>query len=273
VSASASFLNASITVSWPAVATASSYKIYRATDFGSYRELSANASSPYTDSGLSVGTYNYTVSAVNALGESARSSAATATLSTPPAPSGLDVTIDSDTDAIVFWNDVSEAVSYTVYYATTPYGPFIPVQADITYNIAVLSSLMANTTYYFTVSSVNILGEGPQASPVEARTASSVGSLASVWTNDSLVDGREIKMYTFPVSSGTHYSILWQDSATTIVGGTATISVSARYQANGNPIVLGTGATFQALETGVVLVVVTGQNAYAAGTYRIAVQN
>ncbi|MDR3122963.1 MAG: fibronectin type III domain-containing protein [Treponema sp.] len=272
VSASASSLNGSITVSWNNVSNASSYNVYRSTNSdNTYTKLVANTSSPYRDSGLSAGTYCYKVSAENALGEGLQSAAATATLSMPPAPSGLAIMIDSDTGATLSWNAVSDAVSYTVYYATA-HGPFIPVP-DITANTAALSSLLANTTYYFTVSSVNILGEGPQSSSVEARTASSVGSLASVWTNDSLVDWKEIKMYAFPVSSGTHYSILWQDSATTIVGGTAAISVSARYQASGISISLRTGATFQASETGVVLVTVTGKNAYSAGTYRIAVQD
>jgi hypothetical protein len=82
-------------------------------------------------------------------------------------------------------------------------------------------------------------------------------------------------MYSFPVNGGTHYSILWQDNSTATTGGTATISVSARYQTNGNSIPLGSGGsgTFQAAETGIVLVTVTGQNAYSAGTYRIAAQD
>jgi fibronectin type 3 domain-containing protein len=246
-------------------------------DEEAYQHIGEATSLSYTDSDLSAGTYYYKVSAVTAIGESSLSSSATATLPTPSAPSNLAIRVDSDTVATLAWTSVSTAVSYTVYSAEFSSGYYAPAQTGITANTVTISGLTANTTYYFAVSSVNTLGEGDKSSPVTARTASSVGSLMknNGWTNDSLVDGGEIKMYTFPVTSGTYYYILWQDSSTATSYGSATISINARYQTSGNSISLGTGgsAMFQASETGVVLVTVTGKNAASAGTYRIAAQD
>jgi hypothetical protein len=180
--------------------------------------------------------------------------------------------INSDTRVTLTWTSVATAVSYTVYSAVSSSGPYAPVQTGITANTLAVSGLAANTTYYVAVSSTNLLGEGVKSSPVAARTASNVGALTTTWTNDSLADGNEVKMYTFSVSKGIHYSILWQDSSTATTYGSATVSVSARYQTSGTAIALGTGGsgTFQASETGSVLVTVTGKNASSAGTYRIA---
>jgi hypothetical protein len=193
----------------------------------------------------------------------------------PQAPYNVAARVDSDTDVTLAWSYNAVAISYMVYQASSSLGDYTPVQTGITENTITISGLTPNTVCYVTVSSVNMLGEGPQSSSVEARTASSVSPLTSGWTNDTLTDGGELKMYTFPVIGGTHYSILWQDSSTATVGGTASISISARYQTSGNSISLGTSgsAMFQAAETDVVLVTVTGQHASSAGTYRIAEQD
>jgi hypothetical protein len=224
---------------------------------------------------LPAGTYYYTVSGVNALGEGPQSAAVSATLSMPQAPYKVAARVDSDTDVTLTWGYNSAAVSYTVYQASSSSGDYTPIKTGITVNTIAISGLTPNTACYFKISSVNILGEGPQSSFVEARTASSISSLTSGWTNDTLTDWEELKMYTFPVTSGTHYSILWRDSSTA-TGDTASIRISARYQTSGNSIYLdGTSGSsmFQAAETGVVLVTVTGQHTDSTGTYRIAEQD
>lgn len=78
-----------VALSWNVVATASSYKLKRATTAGGpYTQVVAQAGTSYTDTGRSNGTtYYYAVAAVNASGESANSAAIAATplASTPVA--------------------------------------------------------------------------------------------------------------------------------------------------------------------------------------------
>lgn len=89
---SASAGNEQVTVSWGAVSGATSYNIYWATSSGVLKSTDTKitgAASPHTHIGLTNGTtYYYVVTAVNAAGESAESSEASATpvLAPPPAP-------------------------------------------------------------------------------------------------------------------------------------------------------------------------------------------
>src|SRR5207302_2062423 len=83
-----------LTLSWAASPGADSYNVYRGTSPGGEATdpiatgVTANA---YTDRGLAAGTTcRYRVSAVNAVGEGARSAEASATTPAPPAvPAGL----------------------------------------------------------------------------------------------------------------------------------------------------------------------------------------
>lgn len=81
-----------VSISWSAVSGATSYNIYYATTSGVTKTNGAkitNASTPYVQTGLAVGTtYYYIVTAVNSAGEGAASTqASAATNAAPPAPS------------------------------------------------------------------------------------------------------------------------------------------------------------------------------------------
>lgn len=73
--------NAQVALTWTASTGATSYHVKRSTTNGSgYTQIAAPTSTNYTDTGLTNGTaYYYVVSALNAAGESANSSQATAT--------------------------------------------------------------------------------------------------------------------------------------------------------------------------------------------------
>jgi hypothetical protein len=72
-----------VTVNWNPVSGATSYNVYYGTAAGLTKETGAglvNVSSPYSVTGLALGTtYYFTVTAVNTVGESAASSEVTAT--------------------------------------------------------------------------------------------------------------------------------------------------------------------------------------------------
>ena len=83
--------NAQVSLSWTASSGATGYHLKRSTTTGGpYTQVSAPATTSFTDTGLTNGTtYFYVVSALNAVGESANSAQASAT----PANTPVDVTI------------------------------------------------------------------------------------------------------------------------------------------------------------------------------------
>ena len=97
------------TLSWTAVTGAASYKVYK------NGTLVGTATSPDVITALTANTtYVWTVSAVDATGESAPSSALTVTTPTP-SPTISAVTGVTATGATVTWSAVTGATSYTVY--------------------------------------------------------------------------------------------------------------------------------------------------------------
>jgi len=78
-----------VSISWAAVAGATSYNIYYATTSGVTKTSGTkivNAASPYTQTGLTAGTtYYYIVTAVNSAGESTASSQVSVATNAPPA--------------------------------------------------------------------------------------------------------------------------------------------------------------------------------------------
>jgi fibronectin type 3 domain-containing protein len=84
--------NAQVSLAWSASAGATSYNLKSSTTSGGpYSQIASPSNNSYADTGLTNGTtYYYVVSAVNASGQSANSSEASAT---PAAPTNPDVTI------------------------------------------------------------------------------------------------------------------------------------------------------------------------------------
>ena len=86
----------------------------------------------------------------------------------PPAPAGVAATA-GDTQVTLTWGPVAGATSYNVYWSTTPgvttsNGTKVPV-ARPSY---LQSALVDATTYYYVVTAVNALGEGPASAQVSA---------------------------------------------------------------------------------------------------------
>lgn len=87
--------------------------------------------------------------------------------SEPAAPAGLSATPGMGQIQLV-WNAVTGATSYTLRWATTAGGPYTAVPAAGTsYTHA---GLPDTTTYYYVVSAIGTIGEGPNSGEIPATT-------------------------------------------------------------------------------------------------------
>jgi chitodextrinase len=129
----------------------------------------------YSDTGLAAGSlYSYTVKSKDAAGNtSAASTQASATTQAgiPSAPTGVQA-VAGNGQAVLSWNAVSGATSYTLYVASVPgvskaTGGGV---ADVTSPIPV-TGLTNGTTYYFVVTAVNGSGESVESAQVSATPA------------------------------------------------------------------------------------------------------
>jgi fibronectin type 3 domain-containing protein len=130
----------------------------------------------YTDLGLTNGQiYYYEVSAVNLLGEGARSSEVSAVPATiPGAPTGLDAT-RGDKEVALNWNaptdDGGSAVSnYAIYRGLTSGGESLLTTTGAVPGY-VDTGLTNGVTYFYQVAAINGVGEGPNSTEVSALPA------------------------------------------------------------------------------------------------------
>jgi hypothetical protein len=170
-----------VTISWNAVAGATSYNIYYSTTSGvtpaNGNKLS-NVTSPYTHSALTNGTtYYYIVTAVNAAGESAASSQVSATpqVPAPAVPTGVSAS-PGDGKNMISWNGAAGATSYNLYWSVISG----VTKANGTKITGVTSpyqhlNLTNNTTYYYVVTAVNAGGESAESLQVSATPSAGAG--------------------------------------------------------------------------------------------------
>ena len=164
--------NAQVTLGWTASAGATSYNIYRGTATGTETLIKTGVTTTsFTDTGLTNGTtYFYKVTAVNAVGESAKSNEASVTPSAtggaPAAPTGLTATPSSGQVALS-WNPVAGATSYNVYRGTSS-GTETLFESGIISTTNTDATVTNGTTYYYEVTAVNANGESAKSNEVSA---------------------------------------------------------------------------------------------------------
>jgi len=167
--------NATVTLNWSGIAVATSYSVYRGVASGgeAAAPIYSTTNTSYTDnSTLNGTTYYYTVVAFNVSGSSDPSNQASATPEPPlpAAPTNLTATAGNG-QVTLNWTAASTAglypTSYDVYQGTAAgQEAATPVQTGISATSTVVANLTNDTTYFFTVASVN--GGGTSGPSLEA---------------------------------------------------------------------------------------------------------
>ncbi|HWW78116.1 MAG TPA: fibronectin type III domain-containing protein, partial [Steroidobacteraceae bacterium] len=203
--------NAQASLTWSASTNATSYNIKRATTSGGpYTQLAADTSPSYTDSAVTNGvTYFYVVTAVDSAGESADSTAVSATpdaaITTPPVPTGLTATA-GNAQASLTWSASSGATGYHVKRATASGGPYTQVAAP-TATSYTDTALTNGTTYYYVVSALDSAGESANSAQVSAKPVASAITPATP-ANLSATAGDARATLTWSASTGaTSYNV------------------------------------------------------------------
>jgi fibronectin type 3 domain-containing protein len=251
-----------VTISWPAVSSATSYNVYFATATGVTKTNGtsvASVTSPYVHTGLTVGTvYFYIVTAVNSAGESAASqeaSAATAStgpvLSAPATPTALTV-VGGTGQVTISWPAVATATSYNVYYSTTT-GVTMANGTKLSNaaNPLVQTGLAAGTTYYYIVTAMNSMGESAASTQMSATTLAAIPAAAppATPTGVTATGGANQVTVSWPAVSGaTSYNIYYSTAAgVTTASGTKIASAATSYVQTG----LTSGTTYYYIITAV----------------------
>ena len=175
--------NGSVALTWTAPASngaaITGYKVYRGTSSGN-ETLWANlgTGTSWTDTSAANGTtYYYQVSAVNSVGEGSRSNERSATPAAPatvPASPSLNVPSAGNASVFLSWSAPSDGgaaiTGYKVYRGTSSGNESL--YANLGTGTSWTDTNASNgVTYYYQVSAVNSVGEGPRSSERSATPA------------------------------------------------------------------------------------------------------
>ena len=202
-----------ISITWSAVADATDYKLYRATDEGLYELIAGNIDATgYRDSGLTAGaSYSYQLEACNDNGCSRRSPA----VIVPVMPSAPTAATQSDDAISITWSAVADATDYKLYRATGG-GSYELIAGNIDATGYRDSGLLANTSYSYQLEACNGNGCSGRSAAVSATTAPAIPSAPTVaaQSDDSIsitwsevADATHYKLYRSATSGGSYTQI------------------------------------------------------------------
>jgi fibronectin type 3 domain-containing protein len=161
--------NSSVTISWDNLDSATSYRLYHAaSEDREFALIASPSGTSYTHTGLTVSTpYYYKVSGVSPQGEGVLSDFITVSIALPSAPSGITAAVLSADSIQISWDAVPGAASYKVYHALSNGDTYTAV-GTVTGTSFTHTGLSTAATYYYKVSAVHAVGEGPQSEAVSA---------------------------------------------------------------------------------------------------------
>ena len=156
------------------------YRIYRSTTSGSgYVEIGTTTQTSFSDTTISLGnTYYYLVAAENSIGIGLNSTEVSVNVySVPSAPQSLTATASSGS-VFLTWqvpaNDGgSQILLYKIYRSATSGSGFVNIAntSDGTTTNYNDTNVINGNTYFYMVSAVNAIGEGPNSTEVSATPA------------------------------------------------------------------------------------------------------
>ena len=163
-----------IALTWTASAGATTYNIVRGTTSGGETALvSGVASTSYTDTTATSGTYYYEVKAVNSSGISTASAevsaTATATGTAPAVPAGLSATA-GNAQVRLAWTSSTGATSYNVLRGNSA-GSETVLTTGLASASYVDNAVGNGTTYYYQIVAVNGFGTSGRSNEVSATPA------------------------------------------------------------------------------------------------------
>jgi fibronectin type 3 domain-containing protein len=217
--------NAQVSLTWTAVAGASSYQVWRSTTSGSgYTQVGTPSGASFNNGSLTNGTmYYYVVRAVSGGTVTANSNEASARpVAMMPTPLNLSATPGNQSVSLT-WDAVPGATNYKIKRGTSS-GSYSSTQTiSATSTSYTWSSLTNGTTYYFVVTATGNSTESANSNEVNAKptaaptvptglsTISGDGSIYLSWTAVSGANSYNIKRsltpggpYTVVGTSGTN---------------------------------------------------------------------
>lgn len=221
--------NGSYTVSWNAIATATSYTLQEQINGGGWTTVQANGTTSWGASGRGNGTYGYRLQACNAAGCGSWSGTASIVVTLPPASApSLSVPSSSSTGSYtVSWSGVNTATSYTLQEQVNG-GGWTTVQANGATSWG--TSGRGNGTYGYHVQACNVGGCGAWSGVAAVTVALPPPQPANATITDTLSSGGKVESYVLSwsaASTATRYEVQRTDG-TGVYSGTA-LSVTLEY--------------------------------------------
>ncbi len=173
--------NSQVTLSWTAPASdggsqVSGYNVFEGTtaDLSGSAPVTSVTGTAVTRAGLTNGTtYYFKVAAVNTAGQGLPSAAVSAVpVTVPGAPTGLTAT-RGNAQVVLSWagpasDGGSPVTGYDLYVGTTADLSRNAPVARVTGTVVTVTNLINGTRYYFRLTAVNEIGEGPPSNEVSA---------------------------------------------------------------------------------------------------------
>lgn len=189
-----------INLSWNAAEGADSYTLLRYNPMSQAYDIIAEGirEAAFSDSGLTPSTtYDYALLTENWSGmstDTAKVSITTSILSQPASPQ-MTAAQNGLKSALLRWNAVDDAESYTIRRATEANGTFETIAEAVTANRYTDTNLMQGTTYYYQVCAVNAMGEAvSETTGTDIVKYTKIGSTITAANNTLTIDyGRNVR--------------------------------------------------------------------------------